>query len=122
MGVRDPNGYGRFRDRILAHRWAWLEANGPIPQGLELDHLCRVPPCINPAHMEPVTHAENMRRSAPAMRTRCIHGHPYDETNTYIDPRGGRRCRICHRAEVLAAKAKTRLSVDGSDAPRHGPS
>lgn len=66
------NGYSRFKVNgrsVYAHVLAWEEANGPVPNGLELDHLCRVHPCRNPDHLEPVTHAENMRRSANAILT-----------------------------------------------------
>lgn len=78
---------------LSAHVVAWEDANGPVPEGLELDHLCRVRPCVNPSHLEPVTHAENMRR---ARLDRCRRGHPYDEANTYVSPAGKRQCRACH--------------------------
>ena len=58
---RMPNGYGQF-DKQYAHRWAYEHLRGEIPEGLELDHLCRVRHCVNPWHLEPVTHAENHRR------------------------------------------------------------
>jgi hypothetical protein len=64
-------GYPRFNagDReMLAHRFAYEDVVGPIPDGLELDHLCRRPVCVNPAHLEPVTHRENMRRMVAARR------------------------------------------------------
>jgi len=64
-GTRTPNGYGQLRREgraRLAHRWLFERTVGAIPVGLELDHLCFNPPCVNPAHLEPVTHAENLRR------------------------------------------------------------
>lgn len=62
---RDPNGYGRAYDGQVmqwAHRYAWEALRGPIPKGLQIDHLCNNPPCVNPDHLEPVTQAENIRR------------------------------------------------------------
>ena len=74
---------------------------GLMPEGLELDHLCRVRRCVNYNHLEPVTHAENMRRSALARKTHCPQGHPYDVTNTYYPPGGGGRHRICRACQAL---------------------
>lgn len=60
----DGHGYGYF-DGHPAHRWAWQEAHGSIaPELSDMDHLCRVPRCVRPSHLEPVTHAENIRRGA----------------------------------------------------------
>jgi hypothetical protein len=61
-------GGGSGDERGLAHRWYWAERNGPVPDGLELDHLCRVRACVNPDHLEPVTHRENCRRAIGAGR------------------------------------------------------
>ena len=104
-GTVDHHGYGRYRMR-LAHRLAYLELAGEIPDGLELDHLCRVPACVNPNHLEPVSHAENVRRSIAGQvnsarlrtRTHCKNGHPFSAENTYVYPNGYRECRICARA------------------------
>lgn len=108
-GALDPNGYGRFglsktRRTVLAHRFAYTLLVGPIPDGLEPDHLCRVHPCVKaianeqgPAHLEPVTHAVNMGRSYWATAGHCKRGHPFDEANTYWTSAGKRQCRICHR-------------------------
>lgn len=103
-GATMTNGYGRFGGEgraVLAHRWAYEHFIGPIPEGLELDHLCRVRNCVNPFHLEPVTGAENRRRGEgfagrQSRQTACKHGHPLDEENTYVW-RGQRKCRTCNR-------------------------
>ncbi len=100
QGARNNNGYGVrtvCQRQVLAHRYAYEMERGPIPDGLELDHLCRVRECVNPAHLEPVTHAENMRRSAPAQKTHCQRGHEFSDENTRIAPNGRRICRACRR-------------------------
>jgi len=85
---------GRFG---AAHRWAYEQAYGMIAVGLEVDHLCRCPRCVNPAHLEAVTPLENNYRSRPwLLENHCQKGHPYDLFNTYIDRRGWRHCRACH--------------------------
>ena len=100
QGSKDRKGYGRIHLKgfpQLAHRVAYELLIGQIPEGLTLDHLCCNPPCVNPAHLEPVTNEENLRRwysNIPA----CPKGHPYTEANTYRDPKHGhRRCRTCTR-------------------------
>jgi HNH endonuclease len=63
--VQKGRGYGKITvgsKKLFAHRVVWERHKGPIPEGLELDHLCRNPPCVNPDHLEPVTHAINMKR------------------------------------------------------------
>lgn len=101
----DRGGYGKFRlgQRMrVAHRVAYEALAGDVPLGSELDHLCRTPSCVNPAHLEPVTHTENMRRSpivARAGKETCRNGHPYGEANTYVF-RGFRYCRACNRGRV----------------------
>lgn len=111
-----PKGYGKFslgRDAqgaqrlINAHRFAYEQVVGPIAEGLELDHLCREKLCVNPDHLEPVTHAENMRRMFATI-THCPQGHEYDEANLYTRPKGksgGRMCRTCHRLRERRRRA-----------------
>jgi hypothetical protein len=102
-------GYGIFRggegrDKygsrkwVLAHRYAQTLQNGPIPPGLEPDHLCFVHLCVNPSHLEPVSHRENtLRGDGPsakqARRSSCVAGHPFDT----VDKAGRRRCSVCDR-------------------------
>lgn len=100
-GARHELGYGRVWDGgkvVPAHRLVYECLVGPIPDGLVIDHLCRVPSCVNPDHLEPVSTMENIRRGNAALpRKACRNGHAYDETNTYVYPSGKRMCRICNR-------------------------
>lgn len=114
-GSRDNHGYGQLQVRsiapypIKAYRFAWEMTRGPILSGVEagdryeLDHLCRVRACVNPGHLELVTHRVNMVRGfgphgINARKTHCIHGHEFTPENTYIRPSTGHRyCRTCAR-------------------------
>jgi hypothetical protein len=128
-------GYGIFcvdYRRWMAHRWSYEHFVGPVPDGRELDHVChssdqtcsggvtcRHRRCCNPAHLEPVTHAENIRRAIPIRRqrplqTECKYGHPFDEANTYVTTgpfgRVVRQCRQCAREWSRAAKKRAQLA------------
>lgn len=103
-GGKSPDGYGILHiNNTTAYmpRFAYELMVAPIPDGLEPDHLCRNRACVNPAHLEPVTHRVNLLRgNAPSARnarkTRCIRGHEFTPENTYVTPStGGRSCREC---------------------------
>ena len=114
----DTYGYGSFwlaPSMRLAHRVAWEMLVGPIPEGLTLDHLCRNRACVNPDHLEPVPHGENVRRSPAAHITRlrprepffpC--GHPRSGENLL----GCRKCRICNKVRCREAYQRRRLAVN----------
>lgn len=97
-------GYGRFgitaKEKVLAHRYAWILEYGAIPDALEPDHLCRVLLCVRTKHLELVTHAENVRRgvSPPAVhatKTHCRWDHEFSPENTRIRANGSRFCIAC---------------------------
>ena len=131
--AKDRAGYGRFsinrkiavvegRPRhYAAHRYCYEILVGPIPSRRDLDHLCRIPACVNPAHLEPVTRQENLRRGSgvggalwngqpsepmKAMaernraKTHCPQGHPYVEGNIYWSRDGSRKCAECAKARM----------------------
>ena len=109
VGGLTTGGYGCFATETtrgaermgLAHRWSYEYHVGPIPAGLDIDHLCRVRSCVNPDHLEPVTRVENIRPAA-AVKTHCPAGHPYDEANTYVRPGTVHRtCKACSRQRDL---------------------
>ena len=114
-------GYGQISvaGRMLyAHRVAYEQIHGVIPDGLTLDHLCRVSLCIRPSHLEAVTHRENvLRGDSPAAwaarQTHCIAGHPFDESNTYRPQnRRERQCRECKRVRTREWRARKRAQHD----------
>ncbi len=116
-GAKKDNGYGTLRGvgrMVYAHRAMYELMIGPIPDGLVIDHLCRNRWCVNPGHMEAVTHRENLTRGngwsgRHARATHCPQGHPYDEANTYLRPDGkGRDCRKCRTAASRTRKRKIR--------------
>lgn len=105
------HGYGRFvvggrsGKSMMAHRFSYEEKKGVIPDGLQLDHLCRNRKCVNPDHLEAVTQKENILRgispsAQQARRKNCIRGHPFSGDNLYITPSGKRQCKEC-RASAM---------------------
>jgi hypothetical protein len=129
------DGYGCLSvsgRKVLAHRLAYRVLVGPIPEGQELDHLChtrdlaclggnscRHRRCVNPAHLEPTTGRINrLRGRSPAagnaVKTHCMHGHPFDEANTYITKQGNRVCRACVRRSQREYQVRKKLIKEAS--------
>jgi hypothetical protein len=121
------SGYGRltFNGKSRsAHRVAWQDVNGEIPQHLELDHLCMITSCVNFEHLELVTKKENILRgfspqSMNARKTHCDNGHEFTEENTYLRPEGGRKCHKCSRK--AEAKYSEKRKVARSLLPKKPP-
>lgn len=113
QGEKNQKGYPRisYRGRqIAAHRLSFQCFAGDIPDRYEVDHLCKNRGCINPDHLEAVTHIENCRRgdlgAHMSSRTHCPKGHEYTPENTYVAPRGARYCRICLRAKEARRRSR----------------
>ena len=106
-------GAGRGRKgTVAAHRLIYEELIGPVPEGKELDHLCRQRACVNPWHLEAVPHAVNVRRGVSllaqnARKTLCLNGHPLSGPNLYVY-RGRRTCRVCQDGRRQARRQRLR--------------
>lgn len=120
IGARQAGGYGRFMLSsrptvlVLAHRFAFEQAHGPIGDDLTLDHLCRNTSCVKPDHLEPVTREENaLRGSRNAAKTHCDYGHEFTDANTYVAPSrpGVRCCRACRKATSAERHAARRAAA-----------
>lgn len=116
--AEDGKGYGAFGVAegltVKAHRFAYEDLAGPVPAGLQLDHLCRNRLCVNPDHLEPVTNRENtIRGLAPSTnaarlkaRTHCKYGHEFTAENTRLTREGWRDCRACRRQREAIYRLK----------------
>lgn len=122
LGLRTARGYGRFsvrRRMDYAHRFAYERSRGPIPAGLQIDHLCRNTACVNPAHLDLVTTQENRHRARGYpyvnLKPHCRHGHSYGES--VRRDAEGRICPTCSRGRWLrAGRAENTVSLT----PIHG--
>lgn len=117
-GATSGNGrYGCFGATpgatVRSHRFSFEEANGPLADGDEPDHLCKVTLCVRPTHLEAVTHRENVLRgnsfaAVNAVKTQCINGHPYTPETTRTMKNGGRQCVACEKSDEGRAAARER--------------
>lgn len=109
-------GYGRIKIEgkfKTAHVYCYEHFKGPVPNGLELDHLCRNRACVNPDHLEPVTRRVNVLRgdsimSHNAAKTHCVNGHEFSPENTIIRKNGNRGCRQCKRNQANSSNERKR--------------
>jgi hypothetical protein len=118
-------GYGTFwlgrhcgkKAGVYAHIFSYQMSIGKIPDGLQLDHLCRVRHCVNPDHLEPVTRKENILRGMSPMarqarQTHCIYGHSL--ADAWVSSTGHRLCRACNRRKSRALYARRRDAARGT--------
>lgn len=118
QGYISDEGYGRImltadgrRTAAYTHRVAYELFVGPIPDGLQIDHVCRVRACCFPEHLEPVTPLENIRRGLGGPKSHCGRGHEFTPDNTYVSREGKRACRTCHREIERVAKRIRRAAA-----------
>lgn len=115
VGGRQPGAHN-----ISVHRFMYEHLRGPIPDGLKIDHLCRVLHCVNPTHLEVVTQRENIMRgvgeaSIHAKKTHCENGHPLSGDNLaggkFIESRGWRICKTCKRRYGREGQKRRKLGI-----------
>lgn len=120
LGRIDGDGYGCCLlvglNTRQAHRAAYQLFVGPIPEGMDIDHTCRIRHCVNPSHLRPLDLNLNRQQTSWALRTHCVNGHEFTPENTRIAINQGRRakrvrhCRACVRANTARYRAKRRVS------------
>lgn len=102
----------RRKSQRPAHIIMYMIYNGLIPDGLEIDHRCRVHECVNPNHLQAVTHRTNIHRGIGANKSHCKNGHEMTSENTYIDAmRAFRECKECRRDNVRRYRLRKRMEV-----------
>ena len=110
---RDRKGYGKFQygvvDARLAYNVSYGLMVGDVPEGLQLDHLCRNTSCVNPYHLDPVPPGVNKRRAMEVV-THCPSGHLYSPENTYRTPQGNRVCRTCRKRSQRVVKDREKAA------------
>jgi hypothetical protein len=127
-GSLNHNGYGKTWRRgkhWRSHRLAYVALVGEIADGLQIDHLCRRPACVNPDHLEPVTPRENTLRgdgktAINARKTQCPQGHALTPDNVMLDKKNHRSCATCHREQSRRWRAKERAARIAHHATEHG--
>ncbi len=119
-GALDEKGYGIFnflKKTTRTHRYSYEQSKGKIPNGLQIDHLCRNRKCINPDHLETVTSRENQRRSplTNMNKTHCPQGHEYSKENTYHTSDKRRQCKTCinYSSKLSQRKIRQRKKLEG---------
>jgi len=122
-GATNNHGYGQIRvdgQARYVHRLAYETFVAPIPNGFQIDHVCRNRRCVNPAHLEAVTQRVNiLRGESPHARharaTHCVHGHPLSGKNLYVRPDGrGRHCKRCFLLRGRERALRRRQAVEVS--------
>lgn len=114
VGNKVTQGYGRFNIKpkvvVKAHRLSYVMYNGPIPNGLDLHHICNNPSCVNPSHLIPLSrgeHIKTMNRDPGKhnrIKTHCKQGHEFNIVNTYVTSKGRRSCRACDNKDYWYKK------------------
>ena len=127
-GAISSSGYGCIALRgksgtnVNAHRLSYEFAHGPVPEGMDIDHTCRTRSCVNAAHLEPVSHRENMRRGGGfaglnAAKTHCKRGHAFTPENTRPHGKGNRACRQCEQVRRVSRRPDAVIASLGLSHP-----